>query len=103
VIPKDSLEYWKDRLRQNNARLEVTERRFKDEEFLTFHDPDDLKLELITSSALSSRFVPWERSPIPEKHAIRGFHGIGLSEEGYERTASLLKETPGFPSGRRRR
>jgi len=76
VIPEGSFEYWKARLRQNSTRLEPIEHRFKDEEFLTFYDPDDLKLELVSSSAPSDRFVPWERSPVPEKNAIRGFHGV---------------------------
>ena len=34
--------------------------------------------------------------PVPEEKVIRGLHGITLSEEGYERTAGLLKDTMGF-------
>jgi glyoxalase family protein len=35
-------------------------------------------------------------SSISKEHAIRGFHSATLSEEGYERTASLLADTLGF-------
>jgi glyoxalase family protein len=38
----------------------------------------------------------WKESPISKEHAIRGFHSATLSEEGYERTASLLADTMGF-------
>jgi glyoxalase family protein len=38
----------------------------------------------------------WKESPVSKEHAIRGFHSATLSEEGYERTASLLADTMGF-------
>ena len=98
LIPEDSIPYWRDRLKQNNVRVEESTSRFKnEEEIITFYDRDDLKLELVASSVAStSKYVPWEKTPVPEKNAIRGFYGITLSEEGYERTASLLKDTMGF-------
>lgn len=96
LVPEDSMQFWKDRLRQSKVRFEDTVRRFKgEEESLTFYDHDDLKLELVAASG-STNYVPWENAPVPEKRAIRGFHGITISEEGYERTALLLKETMGF-------
>jgi glyoxalase family protein len=97
AIPEDSMPYWIDRLKQNSVRFDPPLNRFQNEEkVVTFYDPDDLKLELVTSSSRDKRYVPWDRSPIPEKQAIRGFYGVSLSEEGYEKTASLLKETMGF-------
>ncbi|MGI0091546.1 MAG: ring-cleaving dioxygenase [Nitrososphaerales archaeon] len=98
LIPEDSVAYWLDRLKQNNVKFEEPARRFKnEEECITFFDPDDLKLELIASSAAGNgKYTPWEKTPVPERNAICGFHGITLSEEGYERTASLLKDTMGF-------
>jgi glyoxalase family protein len=38
----------------------------------------------------------WKEGPIPTKDAIRGFYSITLSEEGYERTASVLTDELGF-------
>jgi glyoxalase family protein len=98
AVPENSLQFWQDRLKENDVRFEEPSRRFKnEEESITFYDNDGLKLELVASSGDSAKnFVPWEKSPVPEKMAIRSFHGITLSEEGYERTASLLKDTMGF-------
>ena len=38
----------------------------------------------------------WKGGNIPEKHAVRGFYGVTLSEEGYERTSSVLTDELGF-------
>src|SRR5256885_17232315 len=37
--------------------------------------------------------------PVPAEHAIRGFHSVTLSEEGYEKTARLLTDVMGFRAG----
>ncbi|HYO24542.1 MAG TPA: VOC family protein, partial [Lacipirellulaceae bacterium] len=34
--------------------------------------------------------------PVPAEHAIRGFHGVTISQEGYESTAKVLTELMGF-------
>jgi catechol 2,3-dioxygenase-like lactoylglutathione lyase family enzyme len=68
--------------------------RFGDK-ILTFSDPDGLKLELVAVEAMASD--PASKGGIvPGQHAILGIHGVTLSEEGYERTASLLVEGLGF-------
>lgn len=95
-IPENSLQYWKERFKENYVKFEEPAKRFNNqEEFLIFYDGDDLKLELVAQEN-EKRFVPWERSPVPEDKAIRGFHSITLSEEGYDRTASLLTDTLGY-------
>ena len=38
----------------------------------------------------------WDCGAVPMDFAIRGFHHVTLSENGYERTASLLTSTLGF-------
>jgi glyoxalase family protein len=38
----------------------------------------------------------WKDNPIPVKQATRGFYSVTLSEEGYERTASVLIDELGF-------
>jgi glyoxalase family protein len=97
LVPEDSLEYWKERLKQNDVRFDEPSRRFKNEEqFLTLYDPDDLKLELVFGGIGSSKFIPWEGSPVQEKNAIRGFHSVTLTEKESERTGSLLKDIMGF-------
>lgn len=95
-----SMEYWKDRLKQYKVRFEETAKRFDGkDEYLTFYDEDDLKLELVPtdkSSNLVQRFAIWEKSPVPQEKQLLGFHHVTLSEEGYEKTAKLLTETMGF-------
>src|SRR3712207_2181012 len=106
LIPTGSLTYWIDRLKRNGISFVGPSERFGDE-FVSFHDPDGLLLELISPSYNNSQREqlqlhqqtdnnPWKESPISKEHAIKGFHSATLSEEGYERTASLLTDTLGF-------
>jgi glyoxalase family protein len=111
LIPSGSMTYWIDRLKSNGISFVGPSKRFSDE-FVSFHDPDGLMLELISPSyshdSQGQREQQqqlllqqtdndiWKESPIGKEHAIRGFHSATLSEEGYERTASLLADTMGF-------
>jgi glyoxalase family protein len=47
-------------------------------------------------SAYDTILDVWKDSPIPSEHTIRGFYSVTLSEEGYERTASVLTDELGF-------
>ncbi len=68
------------------------------ERVLAFTDPDGMRLEIIGSPHPAGQ--PWTKSSIPPEHAIRGFHSVTLSEEGYENTAKLLTDVMGFkPAG----
>ncbi len=91
-VPEGSLGYWMERFKSQNVIFEEPIRRF-DEEVLTFFDPDGMALELVACSKARS---PWENGPVPYEYAIRGFYGITITVEGYERTASLLTEVMGF-------
>ncbi len=62
---------------------------------LTLLDPDGLVLELVAHAGVEKR-SPWKDGPIPQEHAIMGFHGVTINVEGYERTASLLTQVLGF-------
>jgi glyoxalase family protein len=94
AAPENSLGYWKDRLMKHGASVQQTRSEF-DEEMLFFTDPDGLQLELIaTPHANPDR--AWDYGTVPVDFAIRGFHHVTLSENGYERTASLLTSTLGF-------
>ena len=105
LIPSGSMTYWIDRLKSNDISFIGPSERFGDE-FVSFHDPDGLMLELIAPSSTDSQgqllqLEPtdnntWKENPIDKEYAIRGFHSATLSEEGYERTASLLDDTLGF-------
>ncbi|MDQ5863326.1 MAG: ring-cleaving dioxygenase, partial [Thermoproteota archaeon] len=105
LIPSGSMTYWIDRLKSNDISFIGPSERFGDE-FVSFHDPDGLMLELISPSSTDSQEQllqleqtdnnTWKENPISKEYAIRGFHSATLSEEGYERTASLLADTLGF-------
>jgi glyoxalase family protein len=53
-----------------------------------------MRLEIIGVMEISEQ--PWSAGPVPAAHAIRGFHGVTISEEGYENTAKLLTSAMGF-------
>ena len=106
LIPNGSMTYWIDRLKSNDISFVGPSERFGDE-FVSFHDPDGLMLELISPSSDDSQEQllqleqktdnnTWKENPISKEYAIRGFHSATLSEEGYERTASLMADTLGF-------
>lgn len=92
--PKESLGFWKERLKERQIAWEEAASRFDDEAIL-FHDPDGMEIELVAGKIADPR-VAWNGGPIPVEMAIRGLYGATLSEEGYERTSQLLTETLGF-------
>ena len=91
-VPVDSLGFWQERLEQENVIYNKPAQRF-DEEYLTLIDPDGLKLELV---ARPDARVPYTGGGVGEEHAIRGFQGVTLSLEGYQRTADILTEIFGY-------
>lgn len=97
AVSVESLGYWYERLRERGAAAQPSRDRFG-EEVLSFTDPDGIRIEIV-GTARSGGQVP-AGGPIPAEHALRGFHGVTLSEEGYEKTARLLTEMMGFhPDG----
>jgi glyoxalase family protein len=94
AVPEKSLPYWRERLRTRGIEFEEATSDFG-EELLFLRDPDGLQLELVSTSNANPDRV-WERGPVPTEHAVRGFHHVTLSENGYERTASLLTDVLGF-------
>jgi glyoxalase family protein len=98
LIPKNSIDYWLDRFMNQKIDYEGPTKRFGDsEEVITLQDPDGLELELIAHESAVDRTVnAWKEGPIPVEHSIRGFYSVTLSEEGYERTASILSDELGF-------
>jgi glyoxalase family protein len=93
AVPADSLGYWSARLKEHNVELKSHADRFG-ERVLPFADPDGMPLEIIASA--NPQGLPWTKGPIPAEHAVRAFHGVTLSEEGYENTAKLLTDVMGF-------
>jgi glyoxalase family protein len=94
ALPKNSLDFWAERLATNGIVSETLPERFG-EAVLSFADPDGLRLELVETAEIDAAHA-WEGSGIPSEFAIHGFHGATLSEAGYERTAALLTKSMGY-------
>ena len=93
-IPDGAIGFWMERLKNHAVPFQGPTRRF-DEHVLSFSDPDGLRLELVAHPRAMEGNVSKE-GPVPPEHAVRGFYGLTLSEDGYERTTSLLTDTLGF-------
>jgi glyoxalase family protein len=97
LISEDSMSYWMHRFKDKKTEFSGPYKRFGNEQVITFHDPDGLVLELVAHSSAEDRTANiWKEGPIPIEHAVRGFYSVTLSEEGYERTASILTTELGF-------
>ena len=97
LIPENSINYWIARFKSKQIEFRGPSKRFDDEQVITFYDPDGLELELVAHRSADGRNVNvWNEGPIAIEHAIRGFYSATLSEEGYERTASVLTDELGF-------
>lgn len=93
-VPREATDYWVERLAEHGVHFEGPVERFG-ERVISFEDPDGLGLELV-AHADADELPYWEDGSIPAESAIRGFYGVTLWEEGYERTARLLTDTLGF-------
>ena len=87
-IPETAIEFWIERFKRYGIAFKEPSLRF-DEQVLPFEDPDGIQLEIVAHPDVRESRV-WKDGPIPPEYALRGFFGVTLSEESYERTASLL-------------
>jgi glyoxalase family protein len=86
-IPENALDYWMERLDKFNITYNRPELRF-DELVIYFEDHDGLVLELVANK--KDERPGFTYGNIPIEFAIKGFYGMTLSEECYEKTAGLL-------------
>src|SRR5690606_21736903 len=84
-IGSGSIGFWLDRLKQFNVQHQPVQERFDREAFIHFEDEDGLGLELVASD--HDPRSGFSAGPVPAEHAIKGFWGATLNEEGYERTS----------------
>ncbi|HEY3662388.1 MAG TPA: ring-cleaving dioxygenase [Chthoniobacterales bacterium] len=96
AIPPGSLSFWSARLERYGAETGAIETRFG-ERVLPLVDPHGLRLALTESaSSLGRPFTPWEHSPIPVGHQIRGLESARLVEQSLEPTVKFLSAALGF-------
>lgn len=94
TIPLNSLDYWRDRLTQFEVSQGQEQERFGSP-VLTLQDPDGLRLELIAKPD-SPAIDHWEDGPVPQEHALRGFHSVTQNVAELEPSAKLLTDVFGF-------
>lgn len=86
-VPENSMDYWVKRLEKFQIKHEGPYGRF-DELVLYFEDYDGLGLELVANN--KDTRVGFTYGILPLEFSIKGFYGMTLSEECYEKTAGLL-------------
>lgn len=86
-IPEDSLEYWKEHLRDEEISFEEQEWRGKTT--LSFSDPDGLPLLLVPVETDDS-YVSWEDSTVSEENQIRGMNHVQLSVQSVSSIQPVL-------------
>ncbi len=87
-VPANAVEYWMRRLAKFHVKHEALEPRFEDEFFIYFEDGDGLGLELVFNTR--DERLAFTYGNIPLNCAIKGFYGMALCVDGYEKTAHLL-------------
>jgi glyoxalase family protein len=94
AVPAGSLAFWAERLAAHGVDQDAPEARFG-EPVLRLRDPHGLELSL-TETSDAREAAPWQGSPVPERHQIRGFHTVRLWERDLAASARFLREALGF-------
>ena len=92
-VPGGSLDFWIERFEQENVIYNKPAQRFN-ESYLTFTDPDGLKLELVADDSDSR--APFTGGGVGAAAAIRGFHHVTLSIQGRSDTVRVLTQVLGY-------
>ncbi|SEJ37434.1 glyoxalase family protein [Cyclobacterium xiamenense] len=88
-IPKESIPFWRKRLKGFGIPVSDTLQRFG-EEVIRFTDPDGMGIELL--AVTQDARTGWAGASVPEEHAIRGIAGATLNLRDPEPTAALLTQ-----------
>jgi glyoxalase family protein len=94
AIRAETVGFWQRWLTKNGVAWGPVESRFG-AEGLTLEDPGGMTLELIVSDDPAT-LHHWEAGPIPEPHALKGFHGVTLWLDEVEATAAVLTGPMGY-------
>lgn len=94
AVASGSLDYWAERFAAHGVATDAEETRFG-ERTLPFADPHGLRLALVETDD-ERRAVPWDGSPVPAEHQVRGMHGVRLWERRLEPTEVLLTRVMGL-------
>ncbi|MBV4360241.1 ring-cleaving dioxygenase [Pinibacter aurantiacus] len=87
-VPKGSLEWWKQRFEEKNVIYNNIAEKFGTR-YLTFLDPDGLKLELVETDDADNR-KPFETDEVKANVATKGFYNVTLTLNDAKPTAAIL-------------
>src|SRR5690606_8676123 len=91
VDGEDSLGWWAEHLREGGVpAAEVVERDGR--LTLDFEDPEGQRLSLVDDGGRGDPATPWDRSPVPREHQVRGLGPIVLSVPDLRPTDLLLRK-----------
>ena len=93
AVPVGAIEFGSARLKEHRVPADAPAQRLE-ERFVHLTDPDGIGLDIVETKEPGGQ--AWSAGPVPVAHAIRGFHGVTISEEGYESTARVLTDLMGF-------
>jgi glyoxalase family protein len=95
-VPSGSLAWWGARLEHYGVRIDPIETRFGDR-VLPLADVHGMRIALTEAGTSRPRpFTPWQESPIPVVHQIRGLYGARLWERDEDATARFITAALGF-------
>ena len=94
AVPKGSLLFWEERFREFSVKYQPIRETFG-QQYLSFEDPDGLKIELVEASGSDSR-IPWETKSVKAEVATRGFHHATLTVKDLKPTAEVLTGLLGY-------
>lgn len=92
-VPKGSLEFWQNRLQEHQVTYTKAEK--FGEQYLSFADPDGLKLELIESKHPDER-SGWQTDEIKANNALKGFYNVTITTNRMQPTADVLTKIFGY-------
>jgi glyoxalase family protein len=91
VSGRPTLEWWAERFRERGVPAgPIAERDGR--ATLDFEDPEGQRLALVDDGGGGGRSVPWDRSPVPAGHQIRGLGPIVMSVPSLRGTESVLTQ-----------
>ncbi len=93
-VPEGSFDFWLKRFEEFNVLYNKPAERFG-EKYLSFNDPDGLKLELIIPKTADPR-KPYVTPDVNEAVATRGFYNTTLTLHDIKATAEILTNVFGY-------
>jgi glyoxalase family protein len=93
-VPEGSFDFWIKRFEANNVIYNKPAERFG-EKYLTFLDPDGLKLELIIPATPDNRKA-YETDEVKADAATKGFYNTTLTLNNIQATAKILTDIFGY-------